>query len=207
VPTHKPLLIAIATTLAASASLAAQEDSLLLQRWVGTHHNRPLFIDFYSDSMVVVNDRHVSRFTFTGDSVIVVGDTSFAIHYRFAMDPRQETWRLLVRTEEGNILTMSHQGPMARPLSGNWLGAPIRTPDRQIELRMNRPGQAWWRWSAGGSWTEGEWDRFHRMLTFTWLPDSATWQGIYDPAAGQILFDETVPESGVTILRRFFRRR
>jgi hypothetical protein len=192
--------------LAACTSLAAQEDSFLLRRWVGTHQNRPLFIDFYDDSMVVVNDRQVGTFTFTSDSVVVVGDTSFAVHYRFAMDPRLETWRLLLRTEEGNVLTMSHQGPMARPLWGNWLGTLGRMPDSGIELRMNRPGQAWWRSSAGGAWTEGEWDRFHRMLTFTWLPDSTMWQGIYDPAAGQILFDETVPESGVTILRRFFRR-
>ena len=192
--------------LAASTSLTAQDDSFLLQRWVGTHRNRPLFIDFYDDSMVVVNDRHVGAFTYTSDSVVVVGDTSFAVHYRFAMDPRLGTWRLLLRTEEGNVLTMSHQGPKAHPLWGYWLGTPGRMTGGDIELWMSPPGQARWRLSAGGAWTEGEWDRFHRMLTFTWLPDSTMWQGIYDPDAGQILFDETVPESGVTILRRFFRR-
>lgn len=199
-------LAAIVLGFLASGPITAQEDPDLLVRWVGTHNYRPLFIDFYSDTMVVVNDRLVADFTFTSDSIIVYGDTSFAVHYRFAWDPGLEAWRLLLRTEDGHVLTMSHQGPTARPLSGNWRGTPSRTPGQAIELWMNRPGQARWRWSTDGAWTEGEWDRFHRIITFTWLPDSTTWQGIYDPAAGQIIFDETVPESGVTVLRRYFRK-
>jgi hypothetical protein len=193
--------------LNAPTTLLAQEESFLLQRWVGTHRGRPLFLDFYGDTMVVVNDSHVSDFVAANDSIIVVGDTSFAAHYRFAMDPRWNTWRLLLRTADSAIITMSHQEPLARPLSGRFSGTPGRMADRQVELRMVRAGMAWWRWSPGGAWKEGEWDRFHRQITFTWLPDSTTWQGMYDPDAGQILFDETVPESGVTILRRFFRRR
>ncbi len=197
------LLIAVVPLLAASSPALAQRQESLLQRWVGTtHEGRPLFLDFYGDTMLVVNDRHVADFRLRGDTLIAVGDTSFAVHYRFApMD------RLLLRTEDGHIITMSRQGPLARPLWGNWLGRPIRLPDRVIELRMTASGVAYWRWLAQGGWTEGEWDRFHRKISFTWLPDSTVWEGLYDPEAGQLLFDETEPESGVTILRRFFRRR
>jgi hypothetical protein len=199
----KLLQIAIVALLAASSSTLAQRQESLLQRWVGTtHEGRPLFLDFYADTMLVVNDRYIADFEMRGDTLIAVGDTSFTVHYRFApMD------RLLLRTEDGHILTMSRQGPLARPLWGNWLGRPIRSPDRILELRMTPSGVAYWRWLAQGTWTEGEWDRFHRRISFTWLPDSTVWEGLYDPAAGQLLFDETEPESGVTILRRFFRRR
>jgi len=199
----KLLLIAIVAVPATSSPTLAQQPEALLQRWVGTtHEGRPLFLDFYGDTMLVVNDQYIADFEMRGDTLVAVGDTSFTLHYRFApMD------RLLLRTEDGHIITMSRQGPLARPLSGNWLGGPTRSPDRVIELRMTRSGVAYWRWLTQGPWTEGEWDRFHRKITFTWLPDSTVWEGLYDPAAGQLLFDETEPGSGVTILRRFFRRR
>lgn len=156
--------------------------------------------------MLVVNDRHISDFVVTGDSIAVFGDTSFSVHFRFAADPPRDRIVLLVRTEGGNVITMSHQGLLARPLWGQWIGAPGRNSDRQILLRMLASGVAYWRWSPGSAWTEGEWDRFHRQITFLWLPDSTTWEGMYDPMAGQMLFNETIPESGITILRRFFRR-
>ena len=182
-----------------------QEENPLLQRWVGTHKNRPLFLDFYSDTMLVVNDVRVTSFYTTRDSVVVLGDTSFAVHYRFALD------RLLLRTEEGNVITMSRQGPLARPLWGRWLGEPSRMSGQQIELRLFGNGTAWWRRIPGGEVIEGEWDRFSRIITFTWLPDSAVsdstvWTGLYDPMANQLVFEETIPEGGVTVLHRFYRR-
>ncbi len=179
----------------------------LQTRWVGTHLGRPLHIDFYADTMVVVNDRHVSDYEATRDSIIVFGDTTFAVHYRFALD------RMIVRTDSGHVITMSAQGSLARPLRGNWFGSPLRRRELQIELQMNASGAAYWRTLARGSWIEGEWDRFSREITFTWLPDtlagrpdSTQWVGMYDPARSQLLFDSTLSESGVTILRRFFRR-
>jgi hypothetical protein len=177
-----------------------EPENPLLQRWVGTHKGRPLFLDFYSDTMLVVNDAKVADFYTTRDSIVVYGDTSFAVHYRFALD------RLLLRTIEGNVITMASQGPLARPLWGHWLGEVGRFSNRQIELRLFGVGTAWWRWLPGGERTEGEWDRFSRIITFTWLPDSTVWTGLYDPMANQLVFEETVPESGVTVLHRSYRR-
>jgi hypothetical protein len=197
------VLLAVAVGLAlptAGFAQNQQEENPLLQRWVGTHKNRPLFLDFYSDTMLVVNDVRVTSFYTTRDSIVVVGDTSFAVHYRFALD------RLLLRTEEGNVITMSHQGPLARPLWGRWLGEPSRMSGQRIELRLFGTGTAWWRQIPGGEVTEGEWDRFSRIITFTWLPDSTVWTGLYDPMANQLVFEETIPEGGVTVLHRFYRR-
>jgi len=157
--------------------------------------------------MVVVRDQYVADYYATRDSIVVTGDTSFSVHYRFALD------RMIVSTDSGNVITMSAQGPLARPLRGRWYGTPGRIRDSAIELQMLADGRAWWRTVAGGQWVEGEWDRFSREITFTWLPDSAAgrpdsteWVGMYIPERSQLLFDETIPESGVTILRRFFRR-
>jgi len=179
----------------------------LQTRWVGTNNGRPLHIDFYADTMVVVQDRFVCDYEATRDSIIVFGDTTFAVHYRFALD------RMILRTDSGGVITMAVQGPLARPLRGNWFGTPARLRDLLIELQMNATGAAYWRTLPRGSWIEGEWDRFSREITFTWIPDSAAgrpdstqWVAMFDPERSQLLFDETVPESGVTILRRFFRR-
>lgn len=179
----------------------------LQTRWVGTHLGRPLHIDFYGDTMVVVNDRFAADYQATRDSIVVFGDTSFSVHYRFALD------RMILRTDSGNVITMSAQGPLARPLRGNWFGTPGRLRDSLIELQMDARGAAYWRTLPRGEWIEGEWDRFSREITFTWLPDSTAgrpdstqWVGMYNPVRSQLLFNETLPESGVTILRRFFRR-
>jgi hypothetical protein len=157
--------------------------------------------------MVVVQDRLVCEYNATRDSIVVIGDTSFSVHYRFALD------RMILRSDSGSVITMSEQGPLARPLRGNWFGTPSRLRNSPIELQMRPTGVAYWRRLPRGGWIEGEWDRFSREITFTWLPDSAAgrpdstqWVGMYNPDRSQLLFDETLPESGVTILRRFFRR-
>ena len=86
------LVIAMLVTGAGMAKPgAAQTDDAdqtdpLLRRWVGHHRNRPIFFDFYSDSMLVVDDIHVLGFAFTWDSIIAYGDTSFAVSYRFSYD-------------------------------------------------------------------------------------------------------------------------
>ncbi len=191
--------LAIGLALGSTASTYPQADDFLLRRWVGTHQGRPFHLEFYGDTMLIVNDSHVLDYVATHDSVMAFGDTSFAVHYRFALD------RLLLRTVEGNVITMSPQPALARPLWGRWLGAPSRTRDRHIDLWMYRNGTAQWRWVPGGTWTKGEWDRFTRIITFTWLPDSTLWTGLYDPDGNSLLFDEAVPESGAVILRRVFR--
>ena len=213
---RNPVLVLL-TALLFPAFAAAQQhepDSVQLTwmdslqtRWVGTHLGRPIHIDFYADTMVVVNDRHVSDYEATRDSIVVFGDTTFSVHYRFALG------RMIVTTDSGNVITMSAQGTLARPLRGNWFGTPGRMRDSLIELQMNASGAAYWRTVPRGAWIEGEWDRFSREITFTWLPDSAAgrpdstlWVGMYNPSRSQLLFDSTLSESGVTILRRFFRR-
>ncbi len=201
-PSSRILLavLALGFLLGADGFSQTQEDGPLMRRWVGTHRGFALFLDFYSDTMLVVNDLQIANFLATSDSIIVFGDTSFAVHYRFAHD------RLLLRTEEGNVITMSSQGPLARPLWGRWLGRVSRLDNRMIEIRLFASGTARWRWIPGGETIEGEWDRFSRIITFTWLPDTTLWTGLYDPMANQLLFEETVPESGVVVLERFFRR-
>jgi hypothetical protein len=190
-------LTAFALTLSGFAWL--QDVNPLLKRWVGTHKNQTLFLDFYSDTVVVDVSRGAD-FIATNDSIVVFGDTSFAVHYRFA-----QGW-LLIRTEEGDVITMSSQGPLARPLWGRWLGRVSRMGNRMMELQIRGNGTAYWRWIPGGERTEGEWDRFSRILTFTWLPDTVVWNGLYDPMQNQLLFEGTVEGSGVVVLERFFRR-
>lgn len=192
------VLTAVALTLSGFTQL--QDDNPLLKRWVGTHKGQTLFLDFYSDTMLVVDDSRVADFIATNDSIVVFGDTSFAVHYRFA-----QGW-LLIRTEEGDVITMSSQGPLARPLWGRWLGRVSRMGNRMMELQIRGNGTAYWRWIPGGEITEGEWDRFSRILTFTWLPDTVVWNGLYDPMQNQVLFEEAVEGSGVVVLERFFRR-
>ncbi len=192
-------VLSVAQQLPADTVRLTWRDTLQT-RWVGTHLGRPLHIDFYADTMVVVQDRFVCDYEATRDSIIVFGDTTFSVHYRFALD------RMIVRTDSGGVITMSAQGTLARPLRGNWFGTPGRIRESLIELQMNASGAAYWRTLPRGQWIEGEWDRFSREITFTWLPDSTEWVGMYNPTRSQLLFDSTFAESGVTILRRFFRR-
>ncbi len=176
-----------------------QSDNPLLKRWVGTHRGRPLFLEFYGDSMLVLDDGYVLDYYTTRDSIVAYGDTSFTVNYWFALG------RLLLRTMDGNVITMSGQSALARPITGQWVGTPSGR-DREVELQMLRDGTARWRYVPGGGWVQGEWDRFSRNLTFTWLPDSTKWQGQYEPEGNALLFENSAPGWGLLILRRFFRR-
>lgn len=190
--------LALGIALLAQETQAQQADSLLT-RWVGTHMGRPMHLEFYGDTMLILNDSRVLDFVASNDSIVATGDTSFAVSYRFAFN------RLLLTTDEGKIITMTSQAPLARPLWGRWFGTPLRNSDRPIELSMFRNGSARWRWFPEGSWNEGEWDRFTRIITFIWLPDSLEWTARYDPGGNSLLFEETDEEKGTLILRRVFR--
>jgi hypothetical protein len=88
-PHRATLRLAFATSalalLASAPSLQAQSSDSLFGRWVGTHGGRPLFFDFYDDSMLVVNDRYPVNYTHTRDSLRAYGDTSFAVQYIFSL--------------------------------------------------------------------------------------------------------------------------
>jgi hypothetical protein len=189
-------------TLLAAAGLlltaAAQSDNPLLKRWVGTHDNRPLVLDFYGDSMVVVNDEYVDGYSLGDRQLSVYGDTSFTVKYWFTLD------RLLLETGDGTVVTMSAQDALARPMFGTWRGSAISSGKR-IELWLGRGGVARWRPLPGGGWTGGEWDRTSRTITFTWLPDSTVWTAQYDPPGGALLFESLPSEDGIVVLRHVYR--
>ncbi len=202
-------LAVLCMLIAVSASGSGQEESPLLQRWVGTHYNRPLHLDFYGDTMLVVNDVYAVDYFVVDDSIVAYGDTSFAVSYWFARD------RLLLQTEEGRIITLSEQLKLARPLhGGRWRGGEIGTDD-DTELVLRRGGIARWRTYPGGEWSNGEWDRSTRIITFTWFPDTAgvdeevpdsvQWVAQYDPEGSALLFPETIPDKGTVVLRRILR--
>ncbi len=193
-----PLILALVGAVIGSAE--AQVNDRLAKRWVGSRNSGTLHLDFYGDTMLVVNDRHVASYSVSNDSLVVAGDTSFAAHFRFALDK----W-LILQTEDGAVITMSEQARLARPLRGQWIGAALGS-DSRIELRLSNAGTARWRRLPTGNWTHGEWDRFTRVITFTWLPDSTEWTARYDPGGNSLLFDETIPGEGTVILRRVFRR-
>ena len=183
--------------LLAPATAVAQRDSVLAHRWVGVHKGRPLQLEFYSDTMLVVDDDRVLDFRLTGDSLVAFGDTTIAAQYRLVMG------RLLLQTPDG-VVTMAVQVPLARPLTGTWRG-PLGTDDGvDAELSITASGTARWRRLPGGRWTDGEWDRETRVVTFTWL-DESEWRGQYDPQGNAILFEVTVAGSEPTILRRVYR--
>ena len=75
------LTMLVATPPASSTAQAdhTEQTDPLLRRWVGHYRNRPIFFDFFSDSLLVVNDIHAVDFVFTWDSIIAYGDTSFAV--------------------------------------------------------------------------------------------------------------------------------
>jgi hypothetical protein len=207
----RALIVFCAMMLLSAAHWSGQEEeSRLLRRWVGTHYNRAIHLDFYGDTMLLVNDQFAADYVIIRDSLLVFGDTSFAISYWFARD------RLLLQTEEGRIITMSEQDKLARPLhAGRWRGGEIGQPD-DMELLMLRGGIARWRTIPGGEWEDGEWDRSTRIITFTWFPDTAAveveaeadsiqWVAQYDPEGSALLFPESIPEKGTVVLRRALR--
>lgn len=191
-------MLVVLFVTAVAGTLATQTDPRLLRRWVGLHQGRPIHLDFYGDTMLVVNDERALEYRATRDSLIAYGDTSFALTYWFALD------RMLLQTEAGEVITMAPQDELARPIEGRWTGTPSGT-DRPIELRMTRGGTARWRPVSDGPWTNGEWDRMMRIITFTWLPDSVVWTGRYDPGGNALLFSDIPPDGGALILRRFYR--
>lgn len=194
------------STLLAIALLAVPvQHSQLTGRWVGTHNLQPLYLDFHSDTMLVVNDLYVVDYVATPDSLYVLADgigadTAFAVRYWFSGG------KLLLSTAERSIITMSPQNELARPLHGfAWQGSPSRMPDQEIQLQLFRGGIARWRLAPEGQWVNGQWDRTSRVIEFTWLPDSTLWLGRHDPRGEALLFDETFPGSGAVVLRRVYR--
>lgn len=181
----------------------AQQPTILEGRWVGTHNHSPLHLDFYGDTMVVVNDRWALDYRATFDSLIVwgrqAGDTSFAVRYWFSLD------RLLLQTDEGKTITMTRQDELARPIDGRWQGSLAGRAGTDVVLRMLRGGSAERRIVPGGEWVRGEWERRSRIIRFTWLPDSSVWIAHYDPQGEALLFDSTEAGIGTLILRKVYR--
>jgi hypothetical protein len=186
-------LAAFALLVAPALRQGAQE---LSGRWVGSQQGRTLTLDFYADTMLVVNDLHALDYETRHDTLYASGDTSFTVRYWFALD------RLLLQTENGEVVTMAHQGPLARPLDGEWRGA--WDPTRMLRLHLDRGGTAQYRIDPATNWTSGEWDRSSRTIQFTWLPDSTVWTGQYDPGGNALLFD-SLPNHGTLFLHRAFR--
>lgn len=177
--------------------LVAQRDSVLQSRWVGTHFGRMLNLEFYDDTMLVLNDEEPLNFRLTDDSLVAVGDTIIQARWRLVLG------YLLLETPDG-VITMASQSMLARPLTGRWVGPLGTSADTTIELEIYRNKTARWRPITGGRWTAGEWERETRDVTLTW-PDDTEWTGQYDPIGNAILFQQTVPQSSSTILRRAFR--
>lgn len=193
----RPSAALLLAGLLVPAAAAAQRDSVLAHRWVGVHLGRPLQLEFYGDTMLVVDDERVLDYRLTGDSLVAFGDTTIAGQYRLVMG------RLLFHTPDG-VITMAVQSALARPLTGRWRG-PLGTDDgAESELVISADGTARWRRLPDGRWTYGEWDREMRAVTFTWA-DESEWRGQYDPVGNAMLFELTVPESQPTILRRVYR--
>ncbi len=181
-----------------SAAVALQA-ATLSGRWVGLHRGQTLNLEFYGDTMLVVNDQYPLSYRVTPESLIATGDTAFAVRYWFSYG------RLLLETKEGAVITMSQQGPLARPLTGRWIGELGTEITTRAELLIYPGGVARWRTLSGGGWQEGEWERQSRIITFFWPADSTDWLGHYDVEGNTIVFEHTVPGSGPAIFRRVFR--
>jgi len=212
IPTNIWVPILVSMVLAGTPTLldaqTQREMSPLFQRWVGRSvTNRPLFFDFYADTMLIVNDVYVSDFWYTPDSLVVFGDTTFTVRYEFRYD------KMLIHTVDGTTITMTPQSIAARPIFGGSVGewgSWIATTNdgTRMELQLRRASsQARWRALPSGTWVSGDWDRQARNITFTWQPDSTTWIGQYDASGHQLIFEQTEPGTSVTIFRRFHRGR
>ena len=171
----------------------------LTGRWVGQHNRQTLLLEFYGDTMLVVNDRYPLNFRVSGDSLFATGDTTITARYWFSY------CRLLLEPPDGSEVTMTYQAPLARPLTGRWVGDLGPPKNGTAEMRISANGSARWHMLPSGSWTDGDWERATRLITFTWATDTIPWLGHYDPEGNAILFDHTVPGSGTAIFRRIFR--
>ena len=185
---------------AVPTGLEAQSDSVMQTRWVGRLPNgAPLFLEFYGDSMLVVNDRMALDYVMTSDSLIAYGDTTLQFRYRMSFG------RMLLETPDGHVLTMSPQLTLARPLTGRWVATLETDSLRRMQLELFRGGGARWREIPGGAWHEGEWNRQSRIISFLWLPDSLTWTGQFDPRGNALLFSELDEGTGTVIFRKRYR--
>lgn len=191
-------MLALAT--AAGARQGPQCETQLRGRWVGYNRGDILKLEFYGDTMLVVNDQYAPSYHATEDSLVATGDTTIAARYRFAY------CRLLLETADGSVITMSSQQVLARPLTGRWVGDLGTSDGAQAELLLRPNGTARWHPLPEGPWTEGEWERQTRIINFTWAgADSVSWVGHYDVEGNALLFDHTVPGSRTAIFRRVFR--
>ncbi len=192
------LLVTLAATVAGRQG--TQCETSLRGRWVGLHRNETLGLEFYGDTMLVVNDQYPLSYRATSDSLLATGDTSVTGRYWFSY------CRLLLETADGSVITMSSQPLLARPLTGRWVGDLGTADGAQAELRLAARGTARWHVLPDGPWKDGEWERETRIITFTWAgTDSIPWIGHYDVEGNAILFDHTVPGSRTVIFRRVFR--
>lgn len=194
----RPVVLLCLATCLLPATLAGQRDSVLASRWVGESNGRPLQFEFYGDSMLVLDDRTPLDYRLTDDSLVAWGDTTVTAQWRYIMG------HLLLDTPDGPV-TMSAQGPLARPLTGRWVGPLGDEQETMIEMVLYLGGTVRWRpLGSGVAWTEGEWDRESRLITFIW-PDETEWNGQYDPIGNNLLLEHTVEGGSSTILRRAFR--
>lgn len=200
------LRIVLLIALLPAPAAAQQPDSILTGRWVGIHLEKALTIEFYADTMLVVGDRHPLSYHLTNDSIVAVGDTSFAVHYRKAFG------KLLLETAGGDVITMSPQATLGRPLIGRWVGdVDTSGTTRLAELRLGVDRSASWRALPDGKQEYGEWDRQTRKVTLTWN-GGGEWTGLYDPVRNTLLLEPLADSTGAVlpggatgVLRRVFR--
>lgn len=196
---------ALLAGLAASAAPGQQPDSTLLGRWVGIHKERSLTLEFYGDTMLVVGDRHPLNYHLTADSIIATGDTALAVRYRMSFG------KLLLETTD-DVITMSPQIPLGRPLIGRWVGDVDTAGTTQLaEIQLSVDRSASWRALPDGKREFGEWDRQTRKVTLTWA-NGGEWSGLYDPLRNTLLLEPVADSTGAVqpggatgILRRVFR--
>ncbi len=182
------------TVFAVATQPSGQGNNRLLGRWVGTHADRPWWLDFYGDTMLVVDDTLIVNFRATRDSLIAYGDTSFSVAYWLVRD------RMMVQTANGEIITMAPQDPLARPIHGDWRGDGVRIRIWRGSVVSSR--------DASGTARSGEWQRRSRTIIFTWLPDSLVWTAQYDPLGPALLTTVVEPDSSTrtVILRKMLRQ-
>ena len=202
----RPALAVFLAALCLPGAVRAQRDSVLASRWVGLHNGRTIQFEFYGDTMLVVDDAIPLTFRLTGDSLVATGDTLIVARWRYVLG------HVLLDTPDGP-LTMSAQSFLARPLTGRWVGPLGDEAETMIEMRLHLGGTAYWRRFGAGGWTQGEWERESRLITFTWPNPRAgadneeplLWHGQYDPIGNNLLLQQTVEGSHGTILRRAYR--
>lgn len=205
-PSRMKSLVAALFAFISVPAAAQVPDSTLLARWVGIHKERSLTLEFYGDTMLVVGDRHPLNYHLTRDSIIATGDTSLAVRYRMAFG------KLLLETADDDMITMSPQAPLGRPLIGRWVGdVDTAGVSHLAEIRLSVDRSASWRILPDGKPEYGEWDRQTRKVTLTWT-NGGEWSGLYDPLRNTLLLEPVADSTGAVqpggatgVLRRVFR--